>query len=102
MPIFMVERRFAEELESSAEEIDGSNRINDEATYDPGGASSPDDSFVRHNGHEFGYVLSGSQPSEARPRTRRLRPLSSRARRGCFLRSQRTDSRPGTRGSDTT
>ena len=31
-----------------------------EATYAPGGASSPDDSFVRHNGHEFGYVLSGT------------------------------------------
>jgi transcriptional regulator with XRE-family HTH domain len=31
-----------------------------EATYEPGGASSPDDSFVRHSGHEFGYVLSGT------------------------------------------
>jgi transcriptional regulator with XRE-family HTH domain len=31
-----------------------------EATYAPGGASSPDDSFVRHNGHEFGTVLSGT------------------------------------------
>jgi transcriptional regulator with XRE-family HTH domain len=31
-----------------------------EATYEPGGASSPDVSFVRHNGHEFGYVLSGT------------------------------------------
>jgi transcriptional regulator with XRE-family HTH domain len=31
-----------------------------EATYEPGGASSPDLSFVRHNGHEFGFVLSGS------------------------------------------
>ena len=31
-----------------------------EATYESGGASSPDDSFVRHNGHEFGYVLSGT------------------------------------------
>src|SRR5439155_15759045 len=31
-----------------------------EATYSPGGASSPDDSFVRHNGHEFGHVLSGT------------------------------------------
>ena len=30
-----------------------------EATYEPGGASSPDASFVRHNGHEFGFVLSG-------------------------------------------
>src|SRR5207248_7642787 len=31
-----------------------------EATYEPGGASSPDDSFVRHNGHEFGHILSGT------------------------------------------
>jgi transcriptional regulator with XRE-family HTH domain len=31
-----------------------------EATYEPGGASSPDDTFVRHSGHEFGYVLSGT------------------------------------------
>jgi transcriptional regulator with XRE-family HTH domain len=31
-----------------------------EATYEPGGASSPDDAFVRHNGHEFGFVLSGT------------------------------------------
>ena len=31
-----------------------------EATYEPGGASSPDASFVRHNGHEFGFVLSGT------------------------------------------
>jgi len=31
-----------------------------EATYEPGGASSPDDAFVRHSGHEFGYVLSGT------------------------------------------
>jgi hypothetical protein len=30
MPIFMIERRFAEELEAGAEEIDGINRINDE------------------------------------------------------------------------
>jgi Protein of unknown function (DUF4242) len=30
MPIFMVERRFAEEFEAGAEEIDGINRINDE------------------------------------------------------------------------
>ncbi|MHB1582378.1 MAG: DUF4242 domain-containing protein [Acidimicrobiales bacterium] len=30
MPIFMVERRFAEELEAGAELIDGINRINDE------------------------------------------------------------------------
>lgn len=31
-----------------------------EATYAPGSASSPDDAFVRHNGHEFGYILSGT------------------------------------------
>jgi transcriptional regulator with XRE-family HTH domain len=31
-----------------------------EATYEPGGASSPDDTFVRHSGHEFGFVLSGT------------------------------------------
>jgi transcriptional regulator with XRE-family HTH domain len=31
-----------------------------EATYEPGGASSPNDSLVRHNGHEFGHVLSGT------------------------------------------
>jgi transcriptional regulator with XRE-family HTH domain len=31
-----------------------------EATYEPGGASSPEDAFVRHNGHEFGHVLSGT------------------------------------------
>lgn len=30
MPIFMVERRFADELEASAAELDGINRINDE------------------------------------------------------------------------
>ena len=31
-----------------------------EATYEPGGASSPDDTLVRHSGHEFGHVLSGT------------------------------------------
>ncbi len=31
-----------------------------EATYEPGGASSPDNALMRHNGHEFGYVLSGT------------------------------------------
>ncbi|HEX3225764.1 MAG TPA: cupin domain-containing protein [Gaiellaceae bacterium] len=31
-----------------------------EAVYDPGGASSPDDALVRHSGHEFGHVLSGT------------------------------------------
>src|SRR5690349_17922041 len=31
-----------------------------EATYEPGGASSPDDAFVRHSGHEFGHILSGT------------------------------------------
>jgi len=30
-----------------------------EATYEPDGASSPNDSFVRHSGHEFGFILSG-------------------------------------------
>jgi hypothetical protein len=30
MPIFMVERRFADQLEASAETVDGLNRINDE------------------------------------------------------------------------
>jgi hypothetical protein len=30
MPIFMVERRFAEDLEASAEQADQINRINDE------------------------------------------------------------------------
>lgn len=30
MPIFMIERRFAEDLESSAEQADQINRINDE------------------------------------------------------------------------
>ena len=30
MPIFMVERRFAEELEAGADILDGINRINDE------------------------------------------------------------------------
>lgn len=31
-----------------------------EAVYAPGGASSPDGKFVRHDGQEFGYVLSGT------------------------------------------
>jgi transcriptional regulator with XRE-family HTH domain len=31
-----------------------------DATYAPGGASSPDDSLMRHSGHEFGHVLSGT------------------------------------------
>ena len=31
-----------------------------EATYEPGSASSPDESFVRHRGHEFGCVLTGT------------------------------------------
>ena len=31
-----------------------------EATYAPGGASGPPDALLRHNGHEFGYVLSGT------------------------------------------
>jgi transcriptional regulator with XRE-family HTH domain len=31
-----------------------------EATYEPGGASGPDDALVRHSGHEFGYLLTGA------------------------------------------
>ncbi len=31
-----------------------------EAIYEPGGASGRDDELVRHSGHEFGYVLSGT------------------------------------------
>jgi transcriptional regulator with XRE-family HTH domain len=31
-----------------------------EATYEPGGASSPDVAMMRHSGHEFGYVVSGA------------------------------------------
>lgn len=31
-----------------------------EATYEPGSASSPDASLVRHAGHEFGLVLAGT------------------------------------------
>ena len=31
-----------------------------EATYPPGGASAPADALVRHSGHEFGYILSGT------------------------------------------
>jgi transcriptional regulator with XRE-family HTH domain len=31
-----------------------------EATYEPGGASGPADALVRHSGHEFGFLLSGS------------------------------------------
>ena len=31
-----------------------------EASYEPGGASGPPEGFVRHNGHEFGYVLEGT------------------------------------------
>lgn len=30
MPTYMVERRFAEELEANAEDLDGINRVNDE------------------------------------------------------------------------
>ena len=30
MPVFMIERRFADELEATAEDADGVNRINDE------------------------------------------------------------------------
>ena len=31
-----------------------------EATYEPGGASGPSEALVRHTGHEFGYLLSGT------------------------------------------
>lgn len=31
-----------------------------EATYEPGGESAPTDGLVRHNGHEFGFILSGT------------------------------------------
>ena len=31
-----------------------------EATYEPGGASGPSETLVRHSGHEFGYLLSGT------------------------------------------
>ncbi len=31
-----------------------------EATYEPGGASGPADALVRHSGHEFGHLLSGT------------------------------------------
>jgi transcriptional regulator with XRE-family HTH domain len=31
-----------------------------EASYAPGGASGPPDALLRHNGHEFGHVLSGN------------------------------------------
>jgi transcriptional regulator with XRE-family HTH domain len=31
-----------------------------EAIYEPGGASSPEDALMRHSGHEFGLVLSGT------------------------------------------
>ncbi len=31
-----------------------------EAIYEPGGSSSPDDSLMRHSGHEFGLILSGT------------------------------------------
>ena len=47
-----------------------------EATYEPGGASGPDDTLVRHSGHEFGYVLSGTLAS--RRRIRRVRPRAWR------------------------
>ena len=59
-----------------------------EATYEPGGASSPDDALVRHSGHEFGYVLSGTLRvvvgfdefvlgPATRSRSRRRRPTGS-------------------------
>ncbi len=30
------------------------------ATYEVGGASTPDDSLMRHHGREYGYVISGT------------------------------------------
>ena len=31
-----------------------------ETIYEPGDSSGPDETFVRHNGHQFGYVVSGT------------------------------------------
>jgi transcriptional regulator with XRE-family HTH domain len=31
-----------------------------EATYEPGSESAPDDALVRHSGHEFGHLLTGT------------------------------------------
>ena len=45
-----------------------------EATYEPGGASGPDDTLVRHSGHEFGHVLSRDIARRRRVRRVRARP----------------------------
>lgn len=45
-----------EELTSSSE--DGVDFLH--ATYDVGGASTPDESLMRHHGREYGYVMTGS------------------------------------------
>lgn len=45
-----------EELTSETE--DGVDFL--EAIYEVGGASTPDESLMRHNGREYGYVISGS------------------------------------------
>ncbi len=44
-----------EELTSTSEE--GIDFLH--ATYEVGGASTPDESLMRHNGREYGYVMSG-------------------------------------------
>ena len=36
--------------------------------YEVGGASTPDDSLMRHQGREYGYVISGTLTIQARPR----------------------------------
>ena len=45
-------RRFTTESEPGVEFL--------YVVYEVGGASSPEDAFQRHNGHEWGYVLSGT------------------------------------------
>ena len=45
-----------EELTASSE--DGVDFLH--ATYDVGGASTPDESLMRHHGREYGYVMSGT------------------------------------------
>ncbi|HEX5039396.1 MAG TPA: helix-turn-helix domain-containing protein [Candidatus Limnocylindria bacterium] len=43
-------------------------------TYEVGGASSPEDAFQRHAGHEWGYVLSGTLTVTIAFRTYTLEP----------------------------
>jgi mannose-6-phosphate isomerase-like protein (cupin superfamily) len=45
-----------EELTATSE--DGVDFLH--ATYEVGGASTPDESLMRHHGREYGYVISGS------------------------------------------